>query len=92
MRKGASKSSRKHPPVSDDVVEIHWIDIVGFVQEETSQWKPAVAWSVGRVLEVILDHEDAPYLLIASSGYEDGDKTADGLAIPLGCIKSWKKV
>tara|TARA_Y100001938_G_scaffold149948_1_gene238885 strand:- start:3713 stop:3991 length:279 start_codon:yes stop_codon:yes gene_type:complete len=92
MRKGAKKTNRNYPPVSDDIVEIQWIDIVGFVHEETSQWKPAVAWTVGRVFELNTDSGEAPYLLIASSGYNDGDKTADGLAIPLGCIKSWKKV
>ena len=69
-----------------------WTDCVGFINRPLSEAKVAAVWTEGKLVK-----SEKEFIVIASSQYIDPDepaaeRTGDYTAIPLGMIKSVKRL
>lgn len=68
------------------LVIVHWLDVVGYINESVGEVKPAKCKTVGWLHEIKPDH-----IVLATSLYQ-GDQEGDWTALPLGMVKRIQKV
>lgn len=70
-----------------NLVQVYWLDIMGFTNECLKLAKPAPCYSIGHVRRISRE-SGLEYMILSSAEYEHNDMESIGdcTAIPLGCI------